>query len=139
MAMGVGGGSQGVKADINITPLVDVVLVLLIIFMVVTPMLQRGKDVHLPQVHKPDSENKEGDPIILSVTLDKQTFVESDQLGGDALSARLKDEFVAQPGRKILLKGDERLTYSDVRKVMEVARKAGAKGISLGVQEIKDK
>src|SRR5262249_20000800 len=138
MAMAVGGSKKGVKAEINITPLVDVVLVLLIIFMVVTPMLQRGKDVHLPQVHKPDAENKEGDPITLSATLDKLPFVESDQLAEEALSNRLKDEFTAQPGRKILLKGDERLTYGDVRKVMEVARKAGAKGISLGVQEIKD-
>jgi biopolymer transport protein ExbD len=139
MAMAVGGSKAGVKADINITPLVDVVLVLLIIFMVVTPMLQRGKDVHLPQVHKPDSENKEGDPLILSVTLEKQAYVESDQLSPEALATRLKDEFTAQPGRKVLLKGDERLTYGDVRKVMEIARKSGAKGISLGVQEIKEK
>jgi biopolymer transport protein ExbD len=139
MAMGVGGSNQGVKAEINITPLVDVVLVLLIIFMVVTPMLQRGKDVRLPQVHKPDTENKEGDPLILSVTLEKTTWLEQSQLDEAGLSAKLKDEFTAQPNRKILLKGDERLTYGDVRKVMEVARKAGAKGISLGVQELKDK
>ncbi len=139
MAMNVGGSSKGVKAEINITPLVDVVLVLLIIFMVVTPMLQRGKDVRLPQVHKPDSENKDGDPLILSVTQGKQTYLEQDLLDEAALTAQLKQEFAAQPNRKILLKGDDRLTYGDIRKVMEVTRKAGAKGISLGVQEIKDK
>jgi len=139
MAMNVGGSGKGVKAEINITPLVDVVLVLLIIFMVVTPMLQRGKDVRLPQVHKPDSENKEGDPLILSVTQDKHIYLEQSALDEDGLTEQLKAEFAREPNRKILLKGDDRLTYGDVRKVMEVARKAGAKGISLGVQEFKDK
>lgn len=139
MAMGVGGSKQGIKAEINITPLVDVVLVLLIIFMVVTPMLQRGKDVRLPEVHRPDKENKDGDPLILSVTTDKKMYLERDELDDAAMEAKLREELTAQPGRKVLLKGDERLTYGDVRKAMEIARKAGAKGISLGVQEIKRK
>ena len=138
MAM-MGGSSQGIKAEINITPLVDVVLVLLIIFMVITPMLQRGKDVRLPQVHAPDKENKSGDPLILSVTQEKKIFLEQDGLDETGLEAQLKTEFAAQPGRKILLKGDDRLTYGDIRKVMEVARKAGSKSISLGVSELKDK
>jgi biopolymer transport protein ExbD len=136
MAMNVG-GHQGVKAEINVTPLVDVVLVLLIIFMVITPMLQRGKAVRLPQVHAPDKETKEGDPLILSVTDDKRTFLESDPMDEASLENKLRTELQAAPGRKILLKGDERLTYGEVRKVMEVARRAGAKGISLGVQEQK--
>jgi biopolymer transport protein ExbD len=134
-----GGSSQGIKAEINITPLVDVVLVLLIIFMVITPMLQRGKDVQLPQVRAPDKENKEGDPLILSVTQDRKMFLEQSDLDEAGLEAQLKQEFAAQPGRKILLKGDERLTYGDVRKVMEVARKAGSRSVSLGVQELKGK
>lgn len=139
MAMGVGGSNQGVKAEINITPLVDVVLVLLIIFMVVTPLLQRGKDVRLPQVNQPDKESKEGDPLILSVTSDKLVYLERDQLAEGPLEEKLREELTAQPGRKVMLKGDERLSYGDVRKVMEVARKAGARGISLGVQEMKGK
>ncbi len=139
MAMSVGGSRQGVKAEINITPLVDVVLVLLIIFMVVTPMLQRGKDVRLPQVHKPDAESKEGDPLILSLTSDKKIYLEQSVLDEAGLTAQLLQEFAQQPNRKILLKGDDRLTYGDIRKVMEVARKAGAKSIGLGVQEMKDK
>ena len=139
MAMGTGGSSQGVKADINITPLVDVVLVLLIIFMVVTPMLQRGKDVRLPAVKRPDTESKEGDPLILALTRDRQIFLGSATLDEGGLREQLLRDFAAQPNRKLLLKGDERLTYGDVRKVMEVARLAGAKGIGLGVQEKKDK
>jgi biopolymer transport protein ExbD len=137
MAMNVGGANQGIKAEINVTPLVDVVLVLLIIFMVITPMLQRGKAVRLPQVQAPDKETKEGDPLILSVTDEKRIYLESDAMDEASLEAKLRVELTAQPGRKILLKGDERLTYADVRKVMEVARKAGAKGVSLGVQEQK--
>jgi biopolymer transport protein ExbD len=139
MAMNVGGSGKGVKAEINITPLVDVVLVLLIIFMVVTPMLQRGKDVRLPEVHKPDSENKEGDPLILSLTQDKKIYLEQSMLDEGGLGEELRTEFTREPNRKVLLKGDERLTYGDVRRVMDVARKSGAKGISLGVQELKDK
>jgi biopolymer transport protein ExbD len=139
MAMNVGGSGKGVKAEINITPLVDVVLVLLIIFMVVTPMLQRGKDVHLPQVKKPDAENKEGDPLILSVTSDKKIFLERDPFDEEGLGAELRTMFAREPNRKILLKGDERLAYGDIRKVMEVARKAGAKAVSLGVEERKAK
>ncbi|MGK3962420.1 ExbD/TolR family protein [Sorangium sp. So ce118] len=136
--MGMAAGPQkGLKSEINVTPLVDVVLVLLIIFMVVTPMLQRGKDVKLPQAAKVDEEKKEVDPLILSITLEKTVWVESDQYDDVGLSERLTREFAAQPGRKVLVKGDQRLTFGDVRKVMETARKAGAKSVSLAVEELK--
>ncbi|XXY64644.1 biopolymer transporter ExbD [Sorangium sp. So ce291] len=131
------GPQKGLKSEINVTPLVDVVLVLLIIFMVVTPMLQRGKDVKLPQAAKVDEEKKEVDPLILSITLEKTVWVESDQYDDAGLAERLTREFVAQPGRKVLVKGDQRLTFGDVRKVMETARKAGAKSVSLAVEELK--
>ncbi|XXY50363.1 biopolymer transporter ExbD [Sorangium sp. So ce269] len=131
------GPQKGPKSEINVTPLVDVVLVLLIIFMVVTPMLQRGKDVKLPQAAKVDEEKKEVDPLILSITLEKTVWVESDQYDDVGLSERLTREFAAQPGRKVLVKGDQRLTFGDVRKVMETARKAGAKSVSLAVEELK--
>jgi len=73
MAM-TAGGRGGIKSDINVTPLVDVVLVLLIIFMVVTPMLQRGKDVKLPVATKQKhEEGKDVDPMIVSVTADKRS------------------------------------------------------------------
>ncbi|WP_437738483.1 ExbD/TolR family protein [Sorangium sp. So ce1335] len=136
MGMAVG-PQKGPKSEINVTPLVDVVLVLLIIFMVVTPMLQRGKDVKLPQAAKVDEEKKEVDPLILSVTLEKTVWVENDQYDDAGLSERLAREFAAQPGRKVLVKGDHRLSFGDVRKVMETARKAGAKSVSLAVEELK--
>jgi biopolymer transport protein TolR len=136
MAMGVG-PSRGIKSDINVTPLVDVVLVLLIIFMVVTPMLQRGKDVKLPRAVKVEAEKKNTDPIIISVTPDKLMYIESAEVDDGQFEDQLRTKLLLAPGRKILLKGDTSLAFEDVRKVMNLARKAGAKGIALGVEEIK--
>jgi biopolymer transport protein TolR len=138
MGMSAGGGKGGIKSEINVTPLVDVVLVLLIIFMVVTPMLQRGKDVKLPRAKQTDAEKKDADPLVLSVTPDKKIYLEADAFDEPSLEAALKGRLEAAPGRKILLKGDELLSVGDVRKVMEIARKAGAKGVSLGVEELKE-
>ena len=133
------GPNAGIKSDINVTPLVDVVLVLLIIFMVVTPMLQRGKDVRLPRAHQVEKDQDRPDPIIVSVTPDKRVYIEHDPYDDRSFQERLSDELTQKPGRPILLKGDQSLAYGEVRRVMNLARKAGAKGISLGVEELKDK
>ena len=138
MAMAVGPNAV-IKSDINVTPLVDVVLVLLIIFMVVTPMLQRGKDVRLPRAHQVEKDQDRPDPIIVSVTPDKRVYIEHDPYDDRSFQERLSDELTQKPGRPILLKGDQSLAYGEVRRVMNLARKAGAKGISLGVEELKDK
>jgi len=140
MGMGGGGKPGDIKNDINVTPMVDVVLVLLIIFMVITPMLQSGKDVTLPKASKQEKEdNRKGpDPLILSVTPDKVIYVEQDPYDETNLETRLVTEFGKDPNRKILLKGDVTLTFADVRKVMSVAKKAGAKGVALGVEELKE-
>jgi biopolymer transport protein TolR len=138
MSMG-GGPSRGIKSEINVTPLVDVVLVLLIIFMVVTPMLQRGKDVQLPKAIKIEKEEKkEADPIIVSVTPDKKMYIESDEYSEEGFEEKLRETLAPNPGRKVLLKGDESLAFEEVRKVMNLARKAGARSISLGVEEQKN-
>ena len=137
MGMAVGPG-RGVKADINVTPLVDVVLVLLIIFMVVTPMLQRGKDVKLPAALKVEAEKKgAADPIIVSVTTDKRIWIENDAYEEAKFEEALHTKLVAEPGKRILLKGDQTLNFEDVRNVMNLARKAGARAVFLGVEEIK--
>lgn len=138
MAMSAG-GAKGVKNEINVTPLVDVVLVLLIIFMVVTPMLQRGKDVKLPEAKNIEQENKDSESVIVSITTDKKIWLESSQVEPDQLETSLRETFTQTPGRKILLKGDQTLTVAEVRKVMDRARKAGARGVSLGVEEFKKK
>src|SRR5512142_1317573 len=117
MAM-TAGGKGGIKSDINVTPLVDVVLVLLIIFMVVTPMLQRGKDVILPLSRVVDKDPGSGDPLILSVTSDKRVWVDKDAYDDAGLEQRLRDEIISQPNRPFLLKGDSRVTVGDIRRVM---------------------
>jgi biopolymer transport protein ExbD len=131
------GGRGGVKSDINVTPLVDVVLVLLIIFMVVTPMLQRGKDVVLPKAKVIDKDPGSGDPLILSVTSDKRVWVDKDAYDPAGLEQRLRDEIIEQPTRPFLLKGDARVTVGDIRKVMAIARKAGARGVRIAVEQVK--
>src|SRR6476659_7799417 len=138
MAMAAG-PQRGIKADINVTPLVDVVLVLLIIFMVVTPMLQRGKDVSLPQSKTTEAEKKgkEMDPLILSITPDKQGYGEQDHYDDNNVEDRIRRELDKAPGRKLMLKGDQSLSFGDVRKLMDHARKAGAKGVNLGVEQEK--
>ena len=138
MSMG-GGGSKGIKADINITPLVDVVLVLLIIFMVVTPMLQRGKDVQLPSASKnKNPEGKAADPIIVSVTRDKKMWLEKDEVpDAKALTAAIKGILLEGTKNGVLLKGDETVSFGDVRKAMDAVQKAGAKGVKLAVEEQK--
>lgn len=138
MAMATG-SSKGVKNEINVTPLVDVVLVLLIIFMVITPMLQRGKDVRLPRSKTIEKGGDEGDPIILSVTTDKKMWIESDSYTEKEFEQAIAAKIAEDPTRRILLKGDETLEYGDVRKAMNLTRKGGARGISLGVEEIKEK
>ena len=137
MGMAVG-PSSGIKNEINVTPLVDVVLVLLIILMVITPMLQRGKSVTLPKAQNTEKENKGADPLILSVTPDKKTFVENDEFDSAGLETKLREELQKDPSRRILLKGDNTLNVGDVRKVMVVAHKAKARRVSLGVEELKD-
>jgi len=135
--MGMSAGpSKGVKSEINVTPLVDVVLVLLIIFMVVTPMLQNGKAVNLPKSHFKE-EKKNADLLILSITPDKSMYMESDKYDDEHLEKALQHKLEEKPDRHVMLKGDDSLVFADVRKVMNIARKAGAKGISLGIEEIK--
>jgi biopolymer transport protein ExbD len=134
MSMAVG-PNRGIKSDINVTPLVDVCLVLLIIFMVVTPMLQKGKDVNLPKAHKIDAEGKESEPLIVSITRDHKIWLDKNQV----TDQQLQDGIAAQGDKHVLLKGDASLSYGDVRRVLKIAEAAKARGVELAVEELKDK
>lgn len=138
MGMNVGGGPGGIKSEINVTPLVDVVLVLLIIFMVVMPELQKGKNISLPKAENVTREER-GTPLILSLTQDKKMYVE-DEHCADALALRvqLREVLNKQPSRRILLKADQTLDFGAVREVMELARAAGAKGVAVAVVQSSD-
>ncbi len=132
MAFGMGGGSPDeVKGDINVTPLVDVCLVLLIIFMVVTPMLQQGVDVLLPQgPHSEKKPGKEGD-LTISIKQDGTVFVGQDWIPDRDLPKYLKAEHDKNPARAVMLKADKRISYGKVRIVMKAANEAQFSGVSI--------
>ena len=137
-------GGKGLNSDINVTPLVDVMLVLLIIFMVITPMLQRGRAVQLPAVPSPEKESDEGNDLIVSVEYVKKgagfsynIYMGESLVDKDGLRTRLGDELRKNPGKEIFLKGDKRLTYGVIREVMEICHEAGFQQVKLAVEELK--
>ncbi len=123
------------KSEINVTPLVDVVLVLLIIFMVVTPMLHRGVAVELPETVHHKKKQDSGDILVVTVAKDG-SYIDRDKLQGEMLQSRLKTELVNK-GRAIHLRGDKSLRYGDVRKVLDELHAAGATSVALATEETK--
>jgi biopolymer transport protein TolR len=134
--MAFSANSRGVKNEINVTPLVDVVLVLLIIFMVVTPMLEQGRAVQLPKA-KVSDESKQADSLTISVPSDGSMWIEASQVTPDQLRVKVAQAIQQNDQRKILIKGDESLKVGEVRAVVAQAQAAGAKGVSLAIEEAK--
>ncbi len=136
-------GSKGLNSEINVTPLVDVMLVLLIIFMVITPMLQKGKAVQLPAVPRPEKQGDTGKDIVVSLEyaggLPPRYNVYLGQYPVDegSLRGRLADELRKNPSHEIYLKGDSRLTYGAVRRVMEICHAAGFGQVKLAAEELR--
>jgi len=123
MAMSTGGGGS-MLTDINVTPLVDVMLVLLIIFMVTAPMLQTGVDVDLPEAKAqtiPDDEGK----LILTVTKDKRVFIGKLQIPWDDVEKILKNNAKLNQDHELYLHADKNLLYGDVVKIMAAVKQAG--------------
>ena len=115
-----------VKSDINVTPLVDVCLVMLIIFMVVTPMLQKGVDVQLPTTNKPEKMPEGQKQLTISIKYpDGNVFVEENWVPGDNLEATLAQIHSQTPDKDVVIKGDKRLKYRQVRKLMQQVNEAG--------------
>ena len=123
--------SGSVKADINVTPLVDVVLVLLIIFMVVTPMLQKGKPVRLPQTSNPATKPDEKNQILVVVTDKREFFIDKDQMTETDFNKRIKETFERNQSSSIVIKADSHLTYGDVKKTMMTIKGAGFQSVGL--------
>ena len=139
MGMDVGSAKGSVRSDINITPLVDVVLVLLIIFMVITPMLQRGKSVELPKAKHAAGAPAGGgsEPAFISVTKDGSVYIEQDKTpaSDEAVLQALKDAALGQ--KRVMLKADVETEYGKVRPVLDKASKAKLRGVSLAAEELK--
>ena len=127
-----------VKSEINVTPFVDVVLVLLIIFMMVTPMLQRGVDVALPLTDNHAEEKDTGEQLFISVRRDGSVFLGQERVAVERLADRLRPLLSRQPAPPVFIKGDRSLTFAPVRKVLEAVHAAGAPGVSLATQARKE-
>ena len=127
---------ESVRSDINVTPLVDVVLVLLIIFMVVTPMLQKGPPVVLPKASDPPKKPEDKTQILIVVAKDKPLFIEKDEMRNeDQFVARLAEEFQRNKNASIVIKGDARLPYGDVKKAMLKVKATGFEQVGLITQK----
>ena len=127
--------NKGPQADINVTPLVDIVLVLLIIFMVITPMLQDGPNVKLPKAANTVSSEESSEATLVSVKRDGSIYVGDVQMGVEELRAELAMVLEPDPYKYILIKGDEQARYADVRAVMEVCEELGAKSVGLQTED----
>jgi len=125
-----------VNSAINVTPLVDVMLVLLIIFMVVTPMLQKGPPVIMPRASDPPKKPEEKTQILVTVSQSKDLYIEKDKMPSDAeFAARLAEEYLRNKNATIVLKGDARLTYGDVKKAMLKVKEVGFEQVGLITQK----
>jgi biopolymer transport protein TolR len=135
--MGVNlGGSKGRgkrPPEINITPLVDVVLVLLIIFMVVAPQMQAGVDVKLPGLTNPDSTKKPATQITVTIAKTGQYYFEKEAVSYEELLQRLSAVRASQPGEPVVLKADTEVPYGNVRRLFKACQDLGFPGASLQV------
>jgi biopolymer transport protein TolR len=129
-----------VSSDINVTPMVDVMLVLLIIFMVVTPMLQKGVSVDMAKVNNPtqmEDADKE-DAMLVSITRDGQVYFGSDQISVDALTTKVKDRLATSAQNKqVYVKADMRARYGSVVQVVDAVRAAGVDDLGLLTEQKK--
>ncbi len=125
MAMAAG-GTGDYKSDINITPLVDVVLVLLIIFMVITPLLQMGYDVKVPPKANVDQPQVSLDQLIVSITPQGQIYLNKSQVTPQQLTQQLGEILKnrASNNKTVFFSADDSVSYEDCAKVMDLVRNA---------------
>ena len=127
--MGIAKRDEGskVSSDINVTPMVDVMLVLLIIFMVVTPMLQKGVSVDMAKVNNPEQmpDADKEDALLVSITRDGMVYLGSDRIDVDTLTNKVKDRLANKPDKRVYVKADMRTRFGGVVSVVDSVRAAG--------------
>ena len=133
MGMAVG-GNKGSMSEPNIVPLIDVLLVLIIIFMVITPTTPQGLDALVPQPTPPNQqENKEllDKTIVVQVTADGKVMINQDQISWDDLGPRLEDIFKQRADKVAFVKGDDNVEFANVARAIDIMRGAGIDNVGL--------
>ena len=132
MSAGTTGGDSSLTNEINVTPMIDVLLVLLIIFMMVVPMARKAIDIQLPDPNPAVAPaNAVSQQIVLEVLPNGAFAVNKEPLNKDNLVKRLKEIYDPRPDKLIFIKGDPKVTYQDVIFAMDMARQAGVKVIGV--------
>ena len=138
MGMAVG-GKKGPKSDINITPYIDILLVLLIIFMVITPVRQMDLDVKVPQSNEDTGKPPAPDPsvIVVSVGESAQIAINQELTDIGSLGSKLQEIYSARANKNMFISASPKLPYGDVVKVIDIAKGAGVGDIGLLTEEIR--
>ena len=143
--MGIAKRKMETVADINVTPMVDVMLVLLIIFMVITPMLQKGVSVELARSRNPQKmpDAEKEDAIMVAITRDGNIFLQTpggaDRITADTLTPKIKDLMVNRVDKTVYVKSDARAKYKDVVDVVDNVRSAGVDNLGLLTEKLDEK
>jgi biopolymer transport protein ExbD len=135
MAMSSGQASGSLSAEPNVTPMIDVLMVLLIIFMVIVPSSRKALDVQVPDPNPQQTSAPTSESIVLSVNPGGQFLINKEAVTGQNLGARLRQVYDGRPDKVIFVKGDPRATYQDIIGAMDVARGAGVKIIGFTPKE----
>src|SRR4051794_10382680 len=133
MAISVRNEGAKVNSNINVTPMVDVMLVLLIIFMVITPMLQKGTSVDLAKSVNPHSmpDADKEDAVVVAITRDGRIYLNSDQIGVEDLTNKVRDKISQRVDKTVYIKSDARAKFEVVVKAIDEVRSAGVDQLGL--------
>jgi biopolymer transport protein TolR len=131
MAMDVGGSKGGVKSDINVTPLCDVMLVLLIIMMIVAPLLQQGVAVKLPVAGNTSDKPESQDQTVIAIAKDKSMYLQAKPIQEGELATRVNELLENKKEKIVIIRADEEVEYSAVMAAMDQLRQAGVEDIGL--------
>src|SRR5215467_6358831 len=125
------GESAKMQASINVTPLVDVVLVLLIIFMVMAPQMRKGPEVRLPKTEKPTQQGDERGRILVSIDQAGVTWINDTQVAPEHFGDALRAAVAAETDPRVVIRGDAKLNFRQVREVMQAIEQTGFRGVGL--------